>query len=75
MHDLIEVVKANSVIIGTSAGPLAASLLARLFLGNNRAVMYAVRGASAWLAMRVVLGPFMQLAKDNVAYLTQLTSR
>jgi len=73
MHDLIEVVKANAGIIGIAGGPLTASLLARMLFGRSKGMMYLVSGASAWLAIRVILGPFMQMAKDNIGYLAQLT--
>jgi len=39
MHDLIEAVKANRMLIATSVGPLGASLLARLIFGRSKGMM------------------------------------
>ena len=75
MHELVDVVKANAGVIAVSGGPLAASLVARLIFRKSKGMTYLVCGAGTWLAMRMILGPFMQMAKDNIGYLAQLTGR
>jgi hypothetical protein len=73
MHDLLTVLKENWQLIAISGGPLTASLLVRLLIGKNRMVFMLVNGSAAWLAVRVILSPHLDLAKKNVGYLVQIT--
>jgi len=75
LEHLLDQVKAHSGMIAISACPLVATMLAKLVFGNNKLMLYAVRGSMAWMAMRVILSPFLQMAKDNVSYLSQLSGR
>ena len=60
---------------GIAAGPLTASLLARLIFGRNRVMMMLVRGSAAWMAMKILLGPLVAMAKSNLSYLIEITSK
>ncbi len=61
--------------VAVAGGPLAATLGARIMFPGNKAVGMLVRGAGAWLAIQVLIGPSMELVKQNVTQLIAITSR
>ena len=75
MQDLLTVLKDNWQLIAISGGPLTASLIARMLIGKNRVVFMLVNGSAVWLAARVILSPYMDVAKQNAGYLVQITGR
>ena len=61
--------------IAIACGPLTASTLAYMMFGKNRVLLMFVRGGAAWLAMQVLISPYLHFAKDQLRYLMEITSR
>jgi hypothetical protein len=75
MDAVLELFKHNWAVIGIAAGPLTASMIMRLLFGRNRLMLMIVRGSTAWLAMQVLFGPFLHMAKEKIGYLMEITYR
>jgi hypothetical protein len=75
VDQLLAVVQANWKIISIAAGPLTLCLVLRMIFGKNRMLFMLVNGSAAWLAIRVLLMPYMDLAKKNVQYLGQISGQ
>jgi hypothetical protein len=75
MNELLTMVRENWQTIAVSAGPLTGSLLLRLLVGKNRALLMVVNGSAAWLTIRVALGPHMEFVKTTMSSLIQITAR
>jgi hypothetical protein len=43
--------------VGIASTPIVASLVARLLLGDNRALQVVLLGSTTWLAMNVMVSP------------------
>ena len=61
--------------IAISAGPLAATMIARLLFGKNPAMLMCVRAATAWCAIKVLIVPMIHMAQGQTGYLVELTGR
>ena len=73
MDEVITLIKSHWQVIAVSAGPLTLSMMVRVFLGKNRLMIMLVRGSAAWLGVRILLTPYMDMAKENLNYLIQIT--
>ena len=74
MDQVLALLKANWQTIAIAAGPLTASMILRLLLGKNKMLFMLINATAAWMAIRLVLTPYMDLTKQNVTYLVQITN-
>ena len=75
MDEVLALLKANWQMIAVAAGPLTVSMVLRLVLGKSRLLFMLVNASGAWLAIRVVLAPYMDLTRESVNTLVQITNR
>jgi hypothetical protein len=75
MDEVLALLKANWQMIAVAAGPLTVSMVLRLVLGKSRLLFMLVNASGAWLAIRVVLAPYMDLTRESVNSLVQITNR
>jgi hypothetical protein len=62
----------NPADLAVAGGPLAASMVARVFVAKNKMLKIATVGSGIWFAVKEVSGPAMGVITDNFGYLQQI---
>ena len=75
MDAVLQMIQEHWSSMAVAGGPLAASIGARIIFPGNKAMAMLVRGAAAWLVIKVLIGPMMDLVRQYVTQLIQITSR
>ena len=58
--------------IAVAASPLTLSMLLRFIIGRNRAMKMFVTASATWLAMNILLSPYLHMMRSSIGQLRDL---